>query len=220
MKSLTKLLFAVLYVTCSFSKSLQSSSSAYWKLTKLPVLQQLSSSNGSKAEYGGHVRSKLRFDCDIECVAGKDGRQKTKSQVEEELSFEKLDVATRLRSLYAVRFRDQEEETVEIAKQRSYEEEVLKIATDSVPVRGHRNKRTVFGYDTRFSVPTDKFAEVFPFSSVVRLSTGCAGILVEEKFVLTSAHCVHDGKKYLKVSALIVRNWNSALVNYKMLIYM
>merc|ERR1719376_823143 len=58
--------------------------------------------------------------------------------------------------------------------------------------------RTVFGYDTRFSVPTDKFAEVFPFSSVVRLSTGCAGILVEEKFVLTSAHCVHDGKKYLK----------------------
>jgi len=185
-------------VTCSFSKSLQSSSSAYWKLTKLPILQELTSSNGSKAEYGGHVRSRLRFDCDIECLAGKDESQKTKSQIEEELSFEKLDVATRLRSSYAVRFKNPEEETKVYSNERSYEEEVVQIATDSIRLRGHRNKRTVFGYDTRFSVPTDKFAEVFPFSSVVRLSTGCAGILVEEKFVLTSAHCVHDGKKYLK----------------------
>ena len=69
-----------------------------------------------------------------------------------------------------------------------------------------RRRRHVFGKDNRFHV-TNPYVEDFPFQSVVRLANGCTGTLIWYKHVLTSAHCVHDRKKFnppvnqLKVSS-------------------
>ncbi|XP_002736794.1 serine protease 23-like [Saccoglossus kowalevskii] len=38
----------------------------------------------------------------------------------------------------------------------------------------------------------------YPFNTVVKLSTGCSGTLIGQKYVLTAARCVHDGVTYIK----------------------
>ncbi|XP_034536046.1 serine protease 23-like [Notolabrus celidotus] len=67
------------------------------------------------------------------------------------------------------------------------------------PQQSHvRRKRQIFGHDGRFSIAGQDFLLKYPFSVSVKLSTGCSGTLVGDRHVLTAAHCVHDGKNYVK----------------------
>ncbi|XP_041076585.1 serine protease 23-like [Polyodon spathula] len=67
-----------------------------------------------------------------------------------------------------------------------------------IPFPHRRRKRQIYGADGRFNIRGNNFLLDYPFSTAVRISTGCTGVLVSESHVLTAAHCVHDGKDYVK----------------------
>lgn len=64
-------------------------------------------------------------------------------------------------------------------------------------VKPRRVRRQIYGADGRFNIQGDNFLLDYPFSTAVRISTGCTGVLVSQRHVLTAAHCVHDGKDYV-----------------------
>lgn len=76
---------------------------------------------------------------------------------------------------------------------------VSSLGSSGKAERSHvRRKRHIFGHDGRFSIAGQDYLLKYPFSVSVKLSTGCSGTLVGDRHVLTAAHCVHDGKNYVK----------------------
>ncbi len=152
-----------------------------------------------KAEFKNHhdedTRAQLHDEglpnlaCDEACM-DMNVKNITADDAEKSLLFEKIDehgtkTVVRLRA---------DDQFVKYINSWSYESDKLNRQQDG---SHNRRKREVYQFDTRFPVEDPQVYEISPFSAAVVLSTGCSGILIGPKYVLTAAHCIHNGKKYV-----------------------
>lgn len=68
-----------------------------------------------------------------------------------------------------------------------------------------RRKRRIYGEDDRMKIDPASDGQKFPYTAQMRVSTGCSGVMITTRHVLTAAHCVHDGTSYLPSALFYLR---------------
>lgn len=157
-----------------------------WGHFKTPNVFNEKTTSENSVKFSGHMKNVFWSKCKENCG---------KSQIldnnnnEDNLDFETLDISKRSAFSYNLNFTGNQVQT-------ENEIETRKI---SKHYRRKVRKRAVFGYDSQYFLSSKKFGLKFPFSTVVKVSTGCTGVQLSSKHILTAAHCIHNGKQYLKV---------------------
>ncbi|XP_011363186.1 inactive serine protease 35 [Pteropus vampyrus] len=153
-----------------------------WHLRKIPRVISERTFHLTSPTFEADAKMTLKRVCGIECQ--KELPAPSLSELEDSLSYETV-FENGTRTLTRVKVQD-----------------LVLQPTPNITTKGAsvRRKRQVYGTDSRFSILDKRFLTNFPFSTAVKLSTGCSGVLVSPNHVLTAAHCVHDGKDYIKGS--------------------
>lgn len=143
----------------------------------------------SRSRFSANAQLDFTTHCNTSCYHKVEDIDK--DHLTEQLAFETL-YADGSRTLTTVKLEDEEADSnVSPAVPIKWKNKLL-----SFPHK--RTRRQIYGADGRFNIRGDHFLLDYPFSTAVRISTGCTGVLVSQQHVLTAAHCVHDGKDYVK----------------------
>lgn len=153
-----------------------------WHLRKIPRLVNERTFHLTNPTFEADAKMVLKRVCGIECQ--KELPAPSLSELEDSLSYETV-------------FENGTRTLTRVKVQGLVLEPTQNTTTKGASVR---RKRQVYGTDSRFSILDKRFLTNFPFNTAVKLSTGCSGILISPNHVLTAAHCVHDGKDYIKGS--------------------
>lgn len=143
----------------------------------------------SRSRFSAHTRLDFTTHCNSSCFhRGELDTQK--EQLSDKLAFETL-YADGSRTLTTVDVEGEDDSREDFSLFAQPPRRQLKP-------RHKRVRRQIYGADGRFNIQGDNFLLDYPFSTAVRISTGCTGVLVSQQHILTAAHCVHDGKDYVK----------------------